>query len=150
DCSALSPNLVESELFGHTRGAFTGAAQDRPGLLASAQKGTAFLDEIGELPLDLQAKLLRALQEREFRPVGSNRPVRFEARIVAATNRNLLEAARDGKFRSDLYYRLNVLAVKLPPLRERKSDIAALAQHFILRHGGAEEGILGVAPDAMD
>jgi DNA-binding NtrC family response regulator len=150
DCSALSPHLVESELFGHTRGSFTGAVQDRPGLLASARKGTAFLDEIGELPVDLQAKLLRALQEREFRPVGSNKAVPLEARIVAATNRDLLEASRDGKFRSDLYYRLNVLSVKLPLLRDRRSDIPALAHSFILRHGGPEEGIMGIAPDAME
>ncbi|HEY2016081.1 MAG TPA: sigma-54 dependent transcriptional regulator [Bryobacteraceae bacterium] len=150
DCGSLSPNLVESELFGHARGAFTGAMQDRPGLLASARRGTAFLDEIGELPLDLQVKLLRALQERELRPVGSNRPIPLEARIVAATNRNLLEAVREGKFRSDLYYRLNVLAIPLPPLRERKSDIPGLVQYFILHHGGPEEGIQGIAPDALE
>ena len=150
DCSDLSASLVESELFGHTRGAFTGAIQDRPGLLASARAGTAFLDEIGELPLDLQAKLLRALQEKEFRPVGSNRTVPLEARIVAATNRDLLEATREGKFRSDLYYRLNVLAVKLPALRERRSDIPALVQYFIMRHSGPEEGILGIAPEALE
>jgi len=149
DCSALSPHLVESELFGHVRGAFTGATQDRAGLLASARKGTAFLDEIGELPLDLQAKLLRALQEKEFRPVGGNRTAPLEARIVAATNRNLPDATRTGRFRSDLYYRLNVLAIPLPPLRDRKSDIGALAQHFILRHSQPEEGILGIAPDCL-
>ena len=150
DCGSLSANLIESELFGHVRGAFTGATQDRPGLLASAGTGTAFLDEIGELPLELQTRLLRAIQEREFRPVGSNRPARLEARIVAATNRNLAEAVRDGKFRSDLYYRLNVLPLALPPLRERSSDIPALAQFFVMRHGGAEEGIDGIAAEAME
>jgi len=150
DCSALSGPLIESELFGHTRGAFTGAVQDRLGLLASAGKGTAFLDEIGELPLELQAKLLRALQEREFRPVGSNRVHPFAARIVAASNRDLAAAVRDGKFRSDLYYRLNVLALALPPLRDRKTDIGALAQYFIARHSDREDGIAGIAPDAME
>ena len=150
DCSALSPHLVESELFGHVRGAFTGAVEDRPGLLASAAKGTAFLDEIGELPLELQAKLLRALQEREFRPVGSNRAIPFQARIVAATNRNLQQATREGKFRSDLYYRLNVLTLTLPPLRERQGDIPALVQYFLLRHGTPEEDISGVTPDAFE
>jgi two-component system response regulator HydG len=150
DCSALSANLVESELFGHTRGAFTGATQGRPGLLATAQKGTAFFDEIGEMPLDLQAKLLRALQEKEFRPVGSDRPQPFQARIIAATNRNLLEAVREGRFRSDLYYRLNVLPVKLPSLRERRSDVPALVQYFIMRHSSPDEVILGVAPEAME
>ena len=150
DCSAMNANLVESELFGHRRGAFTGATQDRPGLLASAGKGTAFLDEIGELPLDLQSKLLRALQEKEFRPVGSNRPVPLEARIVAATNRNLLEAVQAGTFRLDLYYRLNVLTVRIPALRERRCDIPALVQYFIMRHSGPGDGILGVEPGVME
>jgi DNA-binding NtrC family response regulator len=150
DCSALSASLIESELFGHARGAFTGAIQERQGLLATAGKGTAFLDEIGELPLELQSKLLRALQEREFRPVGSNRPQRLEARIVAATNRNLSELVRHGKFRSDLFYRLNVLPVKLPPLRERRSDIAELARHFLAIHGSQEDGIAGIAPQTIE
>jgi two-component system response regulator HydG len=150
DCGALNVNLVESELFGYRRGAFTGATQDRPGLLAYAGRGTAFFDEIGELAPDLQVKLLRALQEKEFRPVGSNRPAMLEARIVAATNRNLLDAMQEGRFRLDLYYRLNILAVRLPPLRDRKSDVPALVQHFIKRHSSPEEGIHGIAPDAME
>ncbi len=133
DCGALSAGLIESELFGHTQGAFTGATQRRAGLLASAGKGTLFLDEIGELPLEQQVKLLRAIEEREFRALGSNEQRHFEARLMAATNRDLATAAREGKFRGDLYYRLNVLSIHLPPLRERKGDIPALAQHFLER-----------------
>jgi two-component system response regulator HydG len=120
DCAALSSSLMESELFGHVPGAFTGATQRRVGMLASAGKGTLFLDEIGELPIDLQAKLLRALQEKEFRPLGSNQTQHFEARIVSATNRDLLAAIGEGKFREDLYFRLNVLSVQTPPLRQRR------------------------------
>jgi DNA-binding NtrC family response regulator len=134
DCGALSPTLIESELFGHVRGAFTGAGQAREGLLASAQGGTVFLDEIGELPVELQVKLLRALQEREVKAVGSNVRTRLEARVVAATNRDLEQGIRQGTFRQDLYYRLNVVAIKLPALRERKGDIPALANAFLHRH----------------
>lgn len=150
DCGALTPNLIESELFGHVRGAFTGAAQARTGLLAAAGGGTVFLDEIGELPIELQAKLLRALQEREIRPLGSNEAVPLSARVVAATNRDLQAAVDKGTFRQDLFFRLNVVSIVAPALRERKVDIPALAQHFIERHGGAAEGIAGFAPEAMD
>lgn len=150
DCGALTPNLIESELFGHVRGAFTGATQARTGLLATAGGGTVFLDEIGELPIELQAKLLRALQEREIRPLGSNEAVPLRARVLAATNRDLEAGVEKGTFRQDLYFRLNVVSLMVPPLRERKADIPALAQHFIERHGGPAEGIAGFAPEAMD
>ena len=148
DCGALSATLIESELFGHVPGAFTGAAQRRVGLLASAGRGTLFLDEIGELPLELQAKLLRAIQEREFRPLGSNECRHFEARILAATNRDLAVQAREGKFRSDLYFRLNVLSIAVPPLRERKEDIPRLAQFFIARERSPEDAVTGISPEA--
>lgn len=131
DCSALVPTLIESELFGHVKGAFTGAQQNKPGLLEAADDGTLFLDEIGDLPVDMQAKLLRALQEREVKPVGSNDRVPLRARIIAATNRDLDAAIRGGTFRQDLYFRLNVVQIKLPPLRERKSDIPLLVNSFL-------------------
>jgi two-component system response regulator HydG len=149
DCGALTPTLIESELFGHVRGAFTGATQDRPGLFRTAADGTIFLDEIGELPLELQAKLLRVLQESEFRAVGSDVRIPLKARVVAATNRNLEEAVREKQFRGDLFYRLNVISLKLPPLRNRKDDISGLAQHFVARYGDAT-GAGGVAPEALD
>jgi DNA-binding NtrC family response regulator len=133
DCGALPATLIESELFGHVKGAFTGAAQSRQGMLASAGSGIIFLDEIGELPLELQSRLLRALQEHEIRPLGSNTPIRFEARIVAATNQNLEAGMARGAFRKDLFFRLNVVSIKMPPLRERKEDIPALIQHFLMR-----------------
>ncbi len=150
DCGALTPSLIESELFGHVRGAFTGATQARTGLLAAAGGGTVFLDEIGELPVELQAKLLRALQEREVRPLGSNEPAPMQARIVAATNCNLEAAVEKGTFREDLYFRLNVVSIVVPPLRERKSDIPALAHYFIERHGGRADGIVGFSQDALN
>lgn len=150
DCGALTPNLIESELFGHVRGAFTGAMQARTGLLAGAGGGTVFLDEIGELPVELQAKLLRALQQREIRPLGSNEAVPLQARILAATNRNLEAAIEKGTFREDLYFRLNVVSIQVPPLRERKADIPVLIQGFIERHGGAAEGVTGFSPEALD
>ncbi len=149
DCGGLTPTLIESELFGHVRGAFTGATQTRLGLLASAEGGTVFLDEIAELPFGLQVKLLRALQEREFRPVGSNERSRLEARINAATNQNLDAAIKRGTFRKDLYFRLNVVSIKLPPLRDRRGDIAALVYSFIDRHRGAESAVTGISYEAM-
>lgn len=134
DCGALPPSLIESELFGHVKGAFTGAAQARQGLLAAAGPGTVFLDEIGELPNELQSRLLRALQEHEIRPLGSNERVRFEARIVAATNQDLEAAIERGSFRKDLFFRLNVVNVKMPPLRDRREDIPGLVRHFLARY----------------
>jgi len=133
DCGALVPTLIESELFGYVRGAFTGAVRAKDGLLATADGGTIFLDEVGELPIDLQSKLLRAIQEKEIRPVGSNRSVPVNVRILAATNRDLESAVQQGTFRRDLFFRLNVLTLRVPPLRERKQDIPLLAGHFLER-----------------
>src|SRR6516162_8143467 len=133
DCSSLVPTLMESELFGYVKGAFTGALRSKDGLLVSAESGTVFLDEIGELSLDLQAKLLRALQEREVRPVGATHRVPIKARIVAATNRALAAMVERGAFRKDLYYRLNVVTLRLPALRDRREDIPLLAAHFLDR-----------------
>ena len=134
NCSAISAGLVESELFGHVKGAFTGAFERRIGRFELADGGTIFLDEVGELPLDTQVKLLRVLQEREFEPVGSNRSVRVDVRIICATNRNLEESIKASTFRSDLYYRLNVFPLQVPPLRERRSDIDQLATFFVSRY----------------
>jgi DNA-binding NtrC family response regulator len=131
DCGSLVPTLIESELFGYVRGAFTGAVRSKEGLLSIAQGGTVFLDEIAELPVDLQSKLLRAIQEKEIRPVGSTKSVPINVRILAATNRDLELAVQDGKFRKDLYFRLNVVTLKIPPLRERKQDIPLLVAHFL-------------------
>ncbi len=133
DCGSLVPTLIESELFGHVKGAFTGADRAKEGLLASAEGGTVFLDEIGELPLDLQAKLLRALQEKEVRPVGSTVARPISARVLAATNRDLAAMVEQGRFRKDLYFRLNVVNLRIPPLRSRREDIAPLAMHFLKR-----------------
>jgi two-component system response regulator AtoC len=133
DCGSLVPTLIESELFGHEKGAFTGAVRSKSGLLQSANGGTVFLDEIGELPLEMQAKLLRFLQEKEVRPVGSNQRIKVDVRVMAATNRDLEAAYRAGDFRKDLYFRLNVVTVQLPPLRERRSDIPLLVQWFLDR-----------------
>jgi transcriptional regulator with PAS, ATPase and Fis domain len=135
DCSSLVGPLMESELFGHARGAFTGAVGAKLGLIEMANGGTAFFDEIGELPMDLQAKLLRVLQEKEFRPVGSLTTRRSDFRVIAATNRDLSKEVDRGTFRRDLYYRLNVVTIKLSPLRERKEDITALVEHFLWKYG---------------
>jgi two-component system response regulator HydG len=133
DCSSLVPTLVESELFGYVKGAFTGANRSKDGLLVSAESGTVFLDEIGELPLELQAKLLRVLQEKEVRPVGATHRVPISARILAATHRNLTEMVEQGRFRKDLYYRLNVVNLRLPSLKQRREDIPLLIAHFLDR-----------------
>jgi two-component system response regulator AtoC len=134
DCGSLVPTLMESELFGYEKGAFTGAMKSKTGLFHAANGGTIFLDEIGELPLEMQAKLLRVLQEKEVRPVGSNEKVSVDVRVIAATNRDLEAAYRGGTFRKDLYFRLNVVTVHLPSLRERRSDIPMLAHHFLDRY----------------
>jgi DNA-binding NtrC family response regulator len=133
DCGSLVPTLIESELFGYVKGAFTGAMQSKDGLLAIAEGGTIFLDEIGELPVDLQAKLLRSIQEKEIRPVGSTKRIPINVRILAATNRDLEQAVSQGTFRRDLYFRLNVLSLKIPPLRDRRQDVPLLAQYFLDR-----------------
>jgi DNA-binding NtrC family response regulator len=130
DCSAIPPSLIEAELFGHVKGAFTGAQASRPGAFEGAAGGTAFLDELGELPLDMQPKLLRALEERVVRRVGSLDPVRLDVRVIAATNRDLRQEVNRGAFRSDLYYRLNIVRIRLPSLRERREDIPMLVAHF--------------------
>src|SRR5216684_2455432 len=135
DCSSLVGPLMESELFGHVKGAFTGAVGTKTGLIETANGGTAFFDEIGELPLDMQAKLLRVLQEKEFRPVGSLIQRRSDFRVIAATNRDLAKEVEKGTFRRDLFYRLNVVNVKIAPLRDRKEDIPSLIAHFLARYG---------------
>ena len=149
DCGSLVPTLIESELFGYVKGAFTGAVQSRDGLLAIAEGGTVFLDEVGELPVDLQAKLLRAIQEREIRPVGSTRRIAINVRILAETNRDLEQAVAQGTFRRDLYFRLNVLSLRIPPLRERRQDIPLLAAHFLERLSRASGHERSVSDEAM-
>jgi DNA-binding NtrC family response regulator len=134
NAGALPENLLESELFGYKRGAFTGATQDKMGLLKAADKGTVFFDEIGEMPLALQVKLLRTLQERECYPLGSNEPVGFDVRVLCATNRDLEKEVKEGRFREELLYRINVINISLPPLRERKDDIPLLANHFLRKY----------------
>jgi transcriptional regulator with GAF, ATPase, and Fis domain len=134
NCAALPANLVESELFGHERGSFTGALERRIGKFELANHSTLFLDEIGEMPLELQVKLLRALQEKEIERVGGKATIKTDVRIIAATNRDLEKLMDEGKFRSDLYYRLNIFPIQLPPLRQRKEDIPQLAAHFVARY----------------
>jgi len=149
DCSSLVPTLIESELFGYVKGAFTGAMQSKQGLLEAAQGGTLFLDEIGDMPVDLQAKLLRALQEREVKPVGSTERRHINVRVIAATNRDLDAAIRSGTFRQDLYFRLNVMQIKLPPLRERKSDIPLLVTYFLEKFAEPNQAPRTLSEDAM-
>jgi two-component system nitrogen regulation response regulator GlnG len=149
NCGAIPENLIESELFGHEKGSFTGADRKSPGMFRQADGGTLFLDEVGEIPLALQVKLLRALQERKVRPVGSAAEVSVDVRIVAATNRDLAQMVREKTFREDLFYRLNVLRVQLPPLRERREDLPVLIEHFRARV--ASEGLEGrVTAEAID
>lgn len=150
NCGAIPGTLLESELFGHAKGAFTGAISNKQGLFEQANGGTLFLDEVSEIPIELQVKLLRAIQERTIRAVGSNNDVEVDVRIIAAANKDLAEEVESGKFRQDLYYRLNVVEITLPPLRERREDIALLALHFLSKYA-AEMGreIKTIAPDAM-
>jgi DNA-binding NtrC family response regulator len=151
NCSAMPESLLETELFGHVKGAFTDARSSRTGLFLQAQSGTLFLDEVGELPLLLQPKLLRALQERRVRPIGSDTEVAYDARLVAATNRDLDLAVDEHRFREDLFYRINVLHVHLPPLRERGSDVLLLAQHFLTRCAEAlGKPVTGLTPEAAE
>jgi DNA-binding NtrC family response regulator len=152
DCGSLVPTLIESELFGYVKGAFTGANQTKDGLLSMAEGGTVFLDEVGELPVDLQAKMLRAIQEKEIRPVGGTRRIPINVRILAATNRDLEQAVMQGEFRRDLYFRLNVLSLRIPALRERRQDIPLLIGHFLermTRAAGQEKIISDEALKAM-
>jgi len=150
NCSALPENLLEAELFGHTRGAFTGASSHRIGRFEQAHKGTIFLDEIGDLPLELQAKLLRVLQERELQRLGSSETIKVDVRVVAATNVDLPEKIRQGKFREDLYYRLNVVPLKMPPLRNRVTDIPPLVAHFVKKVCHTEDiPMKRIAPEAL-
>ena len=151
NCAAMPEGVLESELFGQTKVAFTDAKNDRPGLFVQAEGGTLFLDEIGDLPLTLQPKLFRVLQERTVRPVGSQSWVPINVRLIAATNRDLESAIEDGRFREDLYYRINVVHIELPPLRSRAGDVLPLAQHFLRQFASrADKNILGIAPAAAE
>ena len=151
NCAALPESLLENELFGHEKGAYTGAVTREPGKIEAAAGGTVFLDEIGDMPAGLQTRLLRVLQDQEFYRVGGTRPIRIDVRFVAATNRDLKDAIQQGVFREDLYYRLNVISLMLPPLRKRGEDIPALVEHFIRRHGAAPgRRPITVSPDALN
>jgi DNA-binding NtrC family response regulator len=150
NCVALSEQLLESELFGHEKGAFTGAHQAKKGKFEVAHAGTVFLDEIGDMPSGLQAKLLRVLQDHTFERVGGNKPIRTDIRVIAATNRNLDTAVRDGRFREDLFYRLNVVRITLPPLRDREADLPSLVQHFVAKYAtDTKKAVRGVTKEAM-
>lgn len=150
DCTMFSEGVIESELFGHVRGAFTGAVSDKQGLIESGSQGTVFLDEIGDIPLSLQAKLLRVLEEGEVRAVGSTQQKKIHARFIAATNQDLAEKVQKGEFRKDLYYRLNVMMLRVPALRDRKEDIPVLARHFIHKYAGElGKAVEGLHPSAM-
>jgi DNA-binding NtrC family response regulator len=151
NCAALTESVIDSELFGHAAGAFTGATSNRRGLFEEATEGTLFLDEIGEVPPATQIKLLRAVQEGEVRPVGTNQPVTVDVRLIAATNRDLRQEVQEGRFRQDLYYRLNVVSITLPPLREREGDIPALTHHFVQKYAARlDRSVTGISPEAMD
>jgi transcriptional regulator with GAF, ATPase, and Fis domain len=151
NCAALPETLLESELFGHERGAFTGATNRKDGRFLVAHRGTLFLDEIGELSLPIQAKILRVLQAREFEPLESNRPVKVDVRIIAATNRDLEKMVREGRFRHDLFYRLNVFPLVLPPLRERLEDLPVLAEFFLKKYGEKNRRtLISPSPEALE
>ncbi|MBD3181984.1 response regulator [Candidatus Poribacteria bacterium] len=151
NCAALSENLLESELFGHEKGAFTGADRQHKGRFEKAHEGTLFIDELGDIPMTTQTKLLRVLQERKFERVGGDETIEVDVRLIAATNRNLEEMMEQNQFRSDLFYRLNVVCIRIPPLRERKSDIASLISYFISRYTDEnDKNIQGVSREAMD
>jgi Nif-specific regulatory protein len=149
NCAELSDTLLESELFGHEKGAFTGAVAQKKGKFEMASGGTVFLDEMGELPSHLQSKLLRALQEREIVRVGGTQPIKVDIRVIAATNRDLEKAIKDGGFRSDLYYRLNVVSIQLPPLRDRREDVPLLAHYFAMKYAQkCKRPVKGISPEA--
>jgi transcriptional regulator with PAS, ATPase and Fis domain len=149
DCGALPESIIESELFGHRRGAFTGAV-GAPGLFRIADRGTLFLDEIGEIPPGVQAKLLRALQQKEVRPVGASEAVPVDIRVICATNRDLASMVSEGRFRTDLFYRLNVVRIEIPTLRERREDVPQLAHHFLLKHRREGSPVTGFEPEALE
>jgi two-component system response regulator PilR (NtrC family) len=151
NCGAIPENLMESEMFGHKKGSFTGAVVDKSGLFEVADGGTLFLDEVGELPITIQVKLLRAIQERVIRRVGATEDIKVDVRIIAATNRDLEAMVKDGTFRQDLFYRLNVINIKMPPLRERKEDIPLLANHFLKKYNDRlTKQISGISMEAME
>src|SRR4030095_11189707 len=148
---AMPETLLESELFGHMRGAFTGAEQNKKGLLEAAEKGTIFLDEIGEMSPVMQVKLLHVLQERRFRRVGGLEELQADIRVIAATNQDLAKSVSEGRFREDLYYRINVIPIQLPPLRERREDIPLIAEHFLVKYNEQmEKQITGISHEAME